>query len=410
MSNYEFEKRKLESYIGKELYRDLKNYNCFIAGGTITSLFCNRDINDIDVYFRSKKDLAEFMYDNVEYGKWILAKTNKALLVKYNNIEVQLIWFDTFETADDIFKTFDFTVCMGAFDFKTEEFVLHKDFLQHNAQRILKYNSNTSYPIVSSLRVDKYREKGYTISKPEYMRVVMPCMVLNVNTYEELKEQLGGMYGVDYDEIIKPKDGDDFNIADIIDKMQYMYLHKDYFKPRRESVNIDDFRLLIYEITNIKPKAFRLDGKLYEVFGGIFAEKEESFFELVKSTTKVEYDEVDFIKDVLKYNKLYKLVEKTEDGRYRSFYNNEFEYKVGEVVTPVLGSFGYGGIFTTIKEGLNHTTFANRDNAVVLELEINSIDDVHRINGDDIILKRCTVVGEVDIDYKAQSDDTYNLW
>ncbi|MGL5329972.1 MAG: hypothetical protein ACRDD7_11935 [Peptostreptococcaceae bacterium] len=407
--NYEFEKRKLEAYIGKELYRDLKNYNCFIAGGTITSLFCNRDINDIDVYFRSKKDLAEFMYDNIEYGKWILAKTNKALLVKYKDIEVQLVWFDTFETAEEIFDTFDYTVCMGAFDFKTEEFILHKDFLQHNSQRILKYNSKTAYPIVSALRVDKYKEKGYTISKPEYMRVIMSCMVLNVDTYDELKEQLGGMYGIDYDEVIKPKDDEKFSVVDIIDKMQYMYLHKDYFKPKREAVDIEDFRMLIYEITGVKPKAFRFDGKLYEVFSGIFAEKEESFFEEIKSGSRVVYEEVDFMKDVLKSNKVYKLVEKTKDGKYISFYDNKFEYKIGETIIPDFGTYGYGGIWATIKEGLKYTTYSTRGNAAVIELEIDGIEDIHRLSGDDIVLKKCKFIGEVDFDYKNEDDSGFKF-
>lgn len=403
MENYEFEKRKLKAYIGDNLYTDLKEYNCFIAGGTITSLFCNKDINDIDVYFRSKKDLAEFMYNNIEYGKWILAKTDKALLVKYGNIEVQLIWFDTFEDANAIFNTFDFTVCMGAFDFKTEEFVLHKDFLQHNAQRILRYNSKTAYPIVSALRVDKYKEKGYTISKPEYMRVVMSCMALNINTYEELKDQLGGMYGVDYDEVVKPKDGEEFSIVDVIDKMQYIYLHKDYFKPKSETVVIEDFRYLVYEITKVKPKAFKLNGDLYEFITGVHAESEEAYFKKIKqNSTMVKYEEVDFIKDVLKSNKVYKLVNKTSAGKYFSFYDSKFEYEVGETIIPNIGSYGGGGVYTTIKEGLKHTSYSNRDSATVIELEFDTVEDVLRVSGDDIILKKCRFVREIDFDYKQE--------
>lgn len=58
---YEFEKNKLKAHLGDNLYSTLKDYNCIIAGGMITSLFCNREINDVDVYFRNTKDLRDFI-------------------------------------------------------------------------------------------------------------------------------------------------------------------------------------------------------------------------------------------------------------------------------------------------------------------------------------------------------------
>lgn len=112
---------------------------------------------------------------------------------------LQLICFDTFDTPKKIFDTFDFTVCMGCYDFKKEKFVLHSDFLKHNSQRILMFNDKTRFPIVSALRVDKYKQKDYTISKTEYLRIILTCMDLHIDNYEDLKEQLGGMYGVNGD-------------------------------------------------------------------------------------------------------------------------------------------------------------------------------------------------------------------
>lgn len=58
---YEFEKNKLYQHLEdgtpslKSLIQDFKDQKVMIAGGAITSLFCNREINDIDVYFRTEE-------------------------------------------------------------------------------------------------------------------------------------------------------------------------------------------------------------------------------------------------------------------------------------------------------------------------------------------------------------------
>lgn len=384
---YEFEKKKLKALLGEELYSELKDYNCYIAGGTITSLFCNREINDVDVYFRSKQDLADFLYDNVEYSKWVLAKTNKALLIDYKEkVDVQLIWFDTFNTTEDIFDTFDYTVCMGAYDFKTEEFVLHKDFLQHNSQRILKYNSKTAFPIVSALRVEKYKDKGYTISKPEFMRVLLTCMQLEIDNYDDLKEQLGGMYGVDYDEIIKPKDGESFSLEDIIEKMQDICLHDDYFKPKKQVVKIENFSKMVFEITGIKRKYLKFRDKYYAI-------EDHCINEIWCKPNQELYIEVDLMTDLIKDNKLYKNVKK-KDGRYFSYHDGSFEYVIGGTVEPKNKGFMRSGIYCSTKENVKYATHSDKEDKVVLELEIESIDDIKSIDGD-ILLHKCRVIGEV---------------
>ena len=112
MNKFEYQKRKLYDYLGEDLVKTFKHNNCIIAGGCITSIFCNRDINDIDIYFRNDDDIIGTVYEI--YDKyWILANTNKATLFKNSeNKMVQLIHFDRFENPQDIFNTFDFTVCM----------------------------------------------------------------------------------------------------------------------------------------------------------------------------------------------------------------------------------------------------------------------------------------------------------
>lgn len=126
---YIFEKNKLYNFLGTSLVNTLKQHKAYIAGGTITSLFSNNPVNDIDLYFRDEESLSELIeeiYD--DSNDWVNALTSKALLVRVDDKEIQMIHFKYFEKAEEIFDTFDYTVCMGAFDFESEQFVLHEDF------------------------------------------------------------------------------------------------------------------------------------------------------------------------------------------------------------------------------------------------------------------------------------------
>lgn len=58
---YIVEQKKLESLLDKEIWELFGTHNAIVAGGAITSLFCSRDINDVDVYFRSEKDLVKVL-------------------------------------------------------------------------------------------------------------------------------------------------------------------------------------------------------------------------------------------------------------------------------------------------------------------------------------------------------------
>ena len=99
--------------------------------------------------------------------KYVISKTNKAIMYseRVHNIDilVQCIYFKYFENPEKIFETFDFTICMAAFDFDTEEFVFHDDFFRNNMSKTLRFNPNTAYPIVSALRIEKYKNKCFKI-------------------------------------------------------------------------------------------------------------------------------------------------------------------------------------------------------------------------------------------------------
>ena len=235
---YQTEKKQLRKRI-EPIYEILKASKAIIAGGAITSLFCNREINDIDIYFPSEESLFRTVagiYNDEDFAEIVVDKsfdfivhatTQRSIMgsVKVKGIAerqlIQLMSFRYFKDADDIFNSFDFTCCMGAYDVANDEIILHPEFLKHNSQRYLKFNPNTDFPIMSATRVQKYQEKGYTISKAEYLRVLFTCMKSSITSWDEAKEHIGGMYGYDMD---KAFDTDkEFSVEELIAQLSNLH-------------------------------------------------------------------------------------------------------------------------------------------------------------------------------------------
>lgn len=168
----------------------------FAAGGAVTSVFTNRDINDVDVYFKSREAFDYAVASAYEDGWWCVSSSKRAVTFSDNGgTPIQFMHFDFFPTAQDIFAAFDFTVVMGALDFDTGEFAFHDDFLKHNSQRFLRFHPGTRFPLASATRVLKYQGRGYTIGKGDILKIALACRKAKIDTWEELKDQIGGAYG-----------------------------------------------------------------------------------------------------------------------------------------------------------------------------------------------------------------------
>lgn len=228
---YEAERRQIDGAL------PIRFDGAFVAGGAVTSVFTGAKINDVDLYFKSRRAFERAVYDAYEEGLWCVAASKRAVTFadQSNNI-AQLMYFDYFPTAEDIFRAFDFTVCMGAVDLDTGErsewkglelvttgekhpesgFVFHPDFLKHNSQRFLKFNAGTRYPLASSTRVLKYQQRGYTIGKGDMMKIALAVRGVKIDTWDDLKDQIGGAYG---DKVILGNEHKPFSIEAAIDAL-----------------------------------------------------------------------------------------------------------------------------------------------------------------------------------------------
>lgn len=389
--NLTFEENKLINYLGESLVELLQKYKMIVAGGAITSIFTNRDINDVDIYARNEEDLIGFLEEFWDKKDVVVSSTKKATQFKYNELVVQVIHFSYFDEPTQIFDSFDFTVCMAAYDFKDGKFYLHDDFMKHNSQKIIRFNSKTAYPIVSALRVKKYEEKGYKISKAEFVRIVMTCITLNITTYEELMEHLGGMYGIDLSKVFKELEGEDFDLHKAIEILADITYTDDYFKEKEipKIFNLDE---ILYKISPTAIKYLEFKDRYYRVYGKGELEEVSSLLEphtLVK------------IEDVFKDNKLYKFVYKNEDGEYISYHDNSFKYIIGEIAEAKgeLKDSGYycdsGKLHFNIKEKINKSTYYSNQDKVLLEVIVNPNDLIDIDKHNKVTARKVYVVREV---------------
>jgi hypothetical protein len=358
----EYLKRKMKFVIPEVLLEMAHEYPFYIAGGAVTSVYTNSEINDFDVYLKNKEDIFPFMYEicNVAY---IISVTDKSVLLNHSGHLINIILMDGFPTVDKLFEAFDFTCVMGAYDVGNDVFITHEDFITDNSRRTLQFNHKTKFPIMSALRVKKYEERGYTISKNEFLRILLTAMTLDLKTYDDVAAQIGGMYGLDITKLVDTTKV--FDLATIVDELSRVYLNYDVVA---NSVNdkYDDKRerleeLIIKTIADDDSKLGRciLDGKEYLLI-------DRKLFRMPKYLANRELPL--FTEKI----RVYKVIDKTESGEYRSQHRSEFEYKMGIV------EGGPKGIYTSTFEDIK-TGWLEKEGAILIEMEVN-VEDIISTN------------------------------
>lgn len=178
-----------------KLFDLLKESHAVIAGGAVRAVFAREFIADYDIYFKNKEDLDSFLFKLDRLDFELVFSTDVAKSYKKDDMKIQVIILPELinQNPENIIGQFDYTICMGAYDFDTSSFVLENNFLEHLAQKELYYNVNGKYPLSSLFRLKKYFKKGYTISGSEIIKLGLAINNLKMKNYKDLKQQLQGI-------------------------------------------------------------------------------------------------------------------------------------------------------------------------------------------------------------------------
>jgi len=212
--------KELKKHIPQSTWEFLKAHKCMLAGGALTSILTKKDINDFDIYFKDRDSFVlslmdvrgikdklpldeypedvEINYQHLDsYEFHYLCHTEKSVTFRPKCTEAvfQFIHQHFYSSVDEVFNDFDFTINMIGYDFETDELVVHPEAMLHLSQRILVTNSGTKYPLISVLRVNKYQDRGYKISKKEMVKLLFAVSKLEFNSYEDVGKHIGGLYG-----------------------------------------------------------------------------------------------------------------------------------------------------------------------------------------------------------------------
>lgn len=328
---YKSEINKLRNLVSDDTWNILVETNAIIAGGAITSVFCNRDVNDLDIYLRNEADF-ELFIDLVFDGSYSLIAnnmTNRSILFrdKETSQDVQLIVYKFFPTVDELFKDYDFTCNMGALEFVEEQpsLILHEQFLKHNSQRYLEFNEGTAYPLISALRVQKYVEKGYFCPKAQFLRILLAVNKKNIDSWDKLKDEIGGMYGLNMDEIFNEEE--EFSLESALDTLNEIESDSKFVK----------FNETITKQSILDTIALR------DVSDSTRIDASGKFFKNVMLNTDQDSEE-------------------GEDGKYQSAYDQKFKYSIGESVNG-----GKNGIYCYV--GYDVLSGIYNEEGYILELE-----------------------------------------
>ena len=324
---------RLESELSevKGLFDMMKTLGCYVAGGFWTSVFTAKEINDVDIYFRDIKSLRAFVanlmgnledeynrqefpshLDDLEHFDWYLpvhcvGYTDKSVIFKLKGgLTLQCIHTKFYQSAQEIFDTFDYTINMCAYDMKEDLLVMDDNFLTDLSARRLTVNPKTSFPIISQLRIDKYKQRGYSINRKEFLKLSCAVAALNLTSWEEAISQLAGMYGWCIDKVFDKEKP--FSMLELIEQMDKLEYNDQAITP----VSTGDYFIIMDYIEEHHPSSEQLP--------------------------KVTY---------------YKKVVPVSEGKFSSWYKNSFIYETGEVVSDKnRGVF----LFKELQDAVNYSS------------------------------------------------------
>jgi hypothetical protein len=266
---------------------------------------------------------------------------------------------------------------MGAFDLDAEDFVLHSEFLEHCSQRFLSFNPGTKFPYASAWRVRKYEERGYTIGRMEFQKILLSCAEKPITNWSDLKEQLGGVYG----EAITIPEGEEFS-------RDAMWTAINTLKFSTEPCGYPSAEEAIASVSKREIRVFEHNEQKFANFEG---ETWTHVSKLPKVTKLVTLDEV------LKGKTFFKKVVVSGD-HFKAPHQPQFTYRMGEEAVAV-GPGLY--VYNDITSARNHHVYGTGQEFAILELKPSSVEDINLYDYgnpfQNLTLKKAVVVAKHDV-------------
>ena len=178
---------------------------CFLAGGAIRNFIIRKEINDFDIYFKSriaadefsrivlladeKCNLQSIFTDSLK----IVSKTDNAITLKSTDLNSVFfkhpIQFITKVTGNPSFvvKTFDFTNCMGYYDPDDGGKIEISQMLNAIKWKKLYFNSNSDNPLSSLKRLVKFQYLGFKATEKCLLDILTACQKLSKEEIEKFK-------------------------------------------------------------------------------------------------------------------------------------------------------------------------------------------------------------------------------
>lgn len=388
----EFVKKSVKEAL-KDYGSIFKDNNVMVAGGMFTSLFSRSEVNDVDCYFRSKEDLVKFIYDISETScySYFVNVTDKSMTLAANGYPtIQLIYFKYFDNLTEVFKSFDFTISMCGYDFKSGEIVSDKDFFSDLSQRRLSFNEKTDFPLISAIRVNKFRDRGFEISRSNMLKLLLTISKLNINTVEEFVSQVGGMYGNAALTLLNSDE--EFSLEKALQQLNELERDNKYNPLVKEQINIAASKVSTMPLNLLGSILMSSD----PLAGGWYRSGGENGVATASRPLTATFKDEDGCKcDIpmeiallfAKKNErkeepqqdqeglFYKYVKKVEgsDFKFRSIYDPKFEYELGKEVKDANGMF-----VCDDKSILGHS-YSRYADASIIACKVNTKDFVANV-------------------------------
>lgn len=386
---YRYQESKVKQLFPESLLEEFKpnEKSFFLAGGAITSIFTNKEVNDLDIYPKTKMayfKLLDFMYNRAT----ILSCTEKSVYGMHSedgtNYNINVINLGVFDEAEDIFKNFDFSIVKGAFDVDNDTFYFDDNFFVDLASRRISISPSTLYPLMSVIRVDKYVKRGFSVSLNEMTKALLMVSKLSIKTIDDAEKHIGGLYGVSLRELFKDKE---FSLDSLIEILQdpevrinkeSQGLNKEACK-KLKCIREDLLKEVCDELND--GAYFNHNGLLLKMkstfeFEVVSAINDDIFVYLKENSRRLVPSEKDFIY-------IYKDVE-LKDGKLFSFYKNQYEYKLNEECS----ADSHGKLYFYKEKKYEYGQYYKKKNSVNLTCKA-LISDIKSFDGSMIKVEKC---------------------